>query len=340
MINNNVTIKEIDISDVKRLTDEHTFSMGVWNDKLYFGTHNIYDGGRIYRTGPEGSVETYLTLERNNIDIYGLVEKNGFLYYGTYSKEGGELHRIGNKGPIEVMFRRGFDDPMNMDIWSIAFYDEKLYFGTWNPQNGAKIYCSSEKNTFRLIYSTGNPMHDYIRTLTEWNGYLWVTFGKRCSPPYLIRMDRDQNIENISTPVFPPRSDIYSVTVFNDYMYLGVSAYHRNELTGGCEVWVYDGKIFKLCSKPGFGNCNNNYIHSMTVHKGYLVCATANYETGCEIWASKDGFNWIPLATDGFGEGVRNETIVYSLKSFCGLLWIGTNNPSQGFKLLTISFNS
>lgn len=332
-----MNFEEIDLPCLSRPDDEQAFSIALYNGALFFGTRNERSGAKLVRIDPDRSSVLVWNAEPEDRDIYGLTEYRGKLYFGTFNPDrGGRLFACdGTSLPVFVC-ENGIDDPGNQDIYSLATYERSLYVGTWHPAGGGKLYCSDDAIKFRRIFETGTGDHGYIRALVPWQDCLWGSVGLRCEPLYLLKISSDAVVEKICCSIPPPRSDIFDMTIFNDRLYLSLSAYHRYEQTGGAEVWRFDGTACEPCSAPGFGNANNFYMHSMTVHGGNLYAATYNYRDGCEIWRSGDGTSWQLVLAGGFGCR-ENESIVRGLISYAGRLWAITRNTKHGARVYVLS---
>lgn len=333
-----MNITEIKPSCFDSQYDEQCFSIAAYQGHIYLGTRNANSGAKLIKISADLNTTVLWNAPKNCIDIYGLVEYKNSIYFGTYNPvSGGEIYCYSEVNGVIKVCDRGIDDQDNKDIWSWSVYNNSLYAGTWNPSTGGKLYRSDCGRLFSRVFDTGNSDHGYIRQLIPWRDALWGAVGLQCEPLYLLKISSIDNntIKKIVTTIPVPRSDIYCMSVFNDDLYLALSAYHRYERTGGAEVWRYDGSKFVPDSKPGFGNRNNYYIHSMTVHLDTLYCATYNYKDGCEIWRSKCAQSWERVVTAGFGDS-NNESIIYGLISYSEGLWAVTRNVRYGLKIYTI----
>jgi hypothetical protein len=328
-------VHEIPLEIKNKRTDEQAFSMGLFNDALYIGTRNKIHGASLLRMDQDERVLRQVSMNPENIDIYGLITYNNWLYIGTYNKYGGELWRMNSTGDMERIFRDGLDDVENRDIWSITRYNRGLLIGTWNRITGGKIYQSNDGRHFFKIYDVADPGGGYIRCFARFKGSLYASVGNRCNPLHLIKLFTKENLK-LNVPANRTRSDIYTMLPFNKYLYIGVAAYHAANEIGGCEVWRFDGSTFIPSIQGGFGNPNNTYVGSMIEWKDWLVCSTQNYHNGCELWATRDGYNWLTIAMGGFGLGKYNEAVFYGLSVFHGNLYIATRNAASGMHLYAI----
>jgi hypothetical protein len=329
---NKIKITEIIKNGLDDPANEQTFSMNIWQKKLYFGTRNKKNGSRLYSLNTNGDIITCLKMESTNVDTYGLVGFKDKLMVGTYNESGGELYAWQPGQKPECIFTKGLDDPANRDIWSMALFQGQLFLGSWNT-NGSKLYASQNGYDFKPIFKTNDPGRDYVRCLHVFKGSLYASFGRRGIPPRLVRISSEMAAEELFTPMEPPRSDIYEMKVFKSLLYLSVAAYHRDQEICGAEIWRFDGHNFERVQAAGFGNSNNIYVFSLEEHQGRLYAATYNYTEGAELWSTKDGHSWRCDCKGGFGRGKINECVIHSLKSFDKALYAGVRNPSQGFCL-------
>jgi hypothetical protein len=114
----------------------------------------------------------------------------------------------------------------------------------------------------------------------------------------------------------------------------------KNFKSDGCEVWSYDGKVFRqiigdkdgAVMKAGFGNKNNLEASVLIQYKGYLYAGLQNQEEGCQIWRTKDiNEKWELVVRDGFGD--KTNGAVWVAEIFNDSLYVGTMNLNEGCEI-------
>jgi hypothetical protein len=113
-----------------------------------------------------------------------------------------------------------------------------------------------------------------------------------------------------------------AVAVLNNYLYVGF-----NNNTTGAEVWRYNGTTWTQVNLDGFGDANNEYLDSMTVHNSKLYAGV--YEVaigGVRVYRYDGGTSWIQINVDGFGDANTNG--IYALTSHSGALYAGVEDSA------------
>jgi len=199
-----------------------------------------------------------------------------------------------------ILIWDGFGSTNNFSVTALQTYGSYMYAGTLNPVAGCEVWSYDGAGWDRLV-GTGLP------------GNRGPGFG-------------DVNNVIVST-----------MAVFGDVLYMGTSN------PNGCELWTYDGtNLTKLVGAglagnrgPGFGDANNQGIHSMQVFGDELYLGTDNYGPGCEVW-TYDGSTLTKLVGaglvgdygSGFGDG--DNGCAHSMSIFGGDLVVGTWNVNDG----------
>ena len=188
----------------------------------------------------------------------------------------------------------GFGNNRNRYAWSMASFNSCLYVGTTNDFDG---------KPYPEIYS-------YNPKTKEWKKEFKAN-----------------------------QRGFRKMIVFNDNLYVGT---HKDPpafrfllfLFGrwGCKLYRYDGYEWKNVIEQGFG-MKNHSIRAMEIYEEQLYIGTSNILYGGQIWRTKNAekHDWKLINESGFGK--RENTGIFSLKTFNGFLWAGTANGINGCEI-------
>ena len=149
-------------------TNDGAMGVYVYNDRLYVGTADYYQGADLYRTD-DGL--NWVKLAHNGLNdpmqmyFWRMMEYRGDLYVGTFRKDhwlktildephlrGARLYRIDPDenivelvGTNGLVMGGGFEDPQNYGIRTMNVFQDKLYIGTaqtfiWGARDGAEVW--------------------------------------------------------------------------------------------------------------------------------------------------------------------------------------------------------
>jgi dienelactone hydrolase len=314
------------------------YSAVVFNDWLYIGTMNWWNGCEIWRTNGT-------TWEK----VIGSGDSISGLKYGFGDDKNG--------------FER------DIYAWEMEVYNNQLYVGTfniagcelWRTEDAINWECLvGEKGILKRGFNTENiPInsHNYgIRRMEVYNNSLYI--GTASTPPFMI---------NISQKNIPDPSKSWSKT-FSFYLSKGCEIWKYN----GSNFKVENQGIYKKQKISGFGDPTNAYIWSLTKFDNRLFAGTMNpgtyvfnitiiiknsglpslkinFETeengitksaGCEIWYTQNNNKWYQLVGDeinndfplwpanGFND--KNNLGARALLNYSGKLFVGVMNSIEG----------
>lgn len=212
--------------------------------------------------------------------------------YNSSEKSWSQL--VGNNP--EAYIPAGFGDIKNIAASIFKVFKGKLYVGTWtSPLKGCEIWRYDGNNWEQVVGK---------------NSLLKGGFN---------------DSKNMAA---------WCMEEFNDYLYVGTMNWDYSS-NGGCQLWRSKDGIhwFKVVDR-GFRdflpkskqNVHNTYAWSANVFNGHLYVGTFNTNSifgldnsGCQLWKTVDGINWIKVdcpGGDGFGEeenyGIRSMAVYNS----------------------------
>ena len=285
------------------------WSAEVFNDELYLGTINFFRGCEVFKSS-DG-------LNFTKVIGYDVPQSNGL---------GGFLHHF------------------NFYAWYMEVYNDTLFLGTFDWLFGGRLYSTTDgvswdrviggKNNGNLSYGFGSRVNFGIRTLYQFNGYLFA--GSATNPIrryYGCEMWKSVDGSNWTKTSEDGFGDLqnkyaWSVAELNDCLYIGTFNWMR-----GCQVWeTCDGKNWTKVVTKGFGDRNNWGIRKMVNYKGAIYATTENIKTGVEVWKTTDGRNWTQINEDGFGDSFN--ITARQLALFDGYIYTGLWNPFEGATIL------
>ena len=239
----------------------------------------------------------------------------------------------------------GLGNANNMQLWSSAMFQSKLFVGTINMASALEIYSFDGENWVQEVGAGapgtptapgfGNAGNLAALSMAVYNDDLYVGTGRLAGPCEIWRFDGTTWTPAVgsTSPVAAGfgdanNRDVMSMAVYGMDLYVGVSNY-----TSGCEVWRYNGNTWTPVvgsTSPvpdGFGG-TNDAVRSMCVYGTDLYAGTSNIG-GCEVWRT-DGTAWTPLVgptapvAPGFGTVANAQTT--DMAVYMGTLFVGTNN--------------
>ncbi len=217
-------------------------------------------------------------------------------------------------------------------VRSMAIFNDALYVGVDNAENGAMVFKYNGSTNFNDI---GNALN-----IGRWERVNEPGFGE----------------PGVNLGV----GELIPFSASEEYLYAGTWNFTAQELLqmlldlnfsmlDGCQVWRTNGTvngsgpelIWEKVANGGFNSPLNGAVMSSVVFDGSLYMGTMNFGTGAEIWRTANGtdwervadlgfFNFAPPDFDfiGFGNGYVWNMIVFDNK-----LFVGTLNPILGCQL-------
>jgi nucleoside-diphosphate-sugar epimerase len=241
-------------------------------------------------------------------------------------------------GRWEAACPPGFDDPTNMGVFEMAEFEGHLYAGTFNEQ-GYQVWktpaTGDAPNQWTRVVTDGahrGPQNEIAMSMCVFDGALYVGSGIQNGGYDRVRK------------VGPAAPELIRIRPDDSW-----------DLVIGKERNTPQGRKRPLSGiGPGFGNPFAGYFWRMVVHDGWLYLTTfdwgvflplagnpsvtarvlmrrygaeelASRAGGFEMWRTRDGIEWSPVTTNGFGNPYNygGRTLV----STGGGLLVGTANP-------------
>ncbi|MEW5988804.1 MAG: hypothetical protein AB1791_19435 [Chloroflexota bacterium] len=211
----------------------------------------------------------------------------------------------------------GFGNPQNVQLPSLAVFQDSLYAGTWSydgidyayevwrTENGTEWELAGEGLRGGAAVMKGFGDHLYLGT---WEGVVMRT------PDGLTWTD-------VITDGFGEANN--GIARFADF---DAMLYASTWSDTGTDIWrTADGVNWSQFAADGLGDGNNYGAIASEVFAGRLVFGTGNSTTAGQIWHT-DGITWTAVITDAFN-GPENRA-VSSLASFDGYLYAGLVNEA------------
>jgi hypothetical protein len=287
-----------------------------------FGTRILRsaDGTRFEEIPmPEGFDKSIITLRL-------IVPHKGWLFTSPTGTAGGNPNASGNavifgspdpaNGKWEVINTPGFGRPKNIGVFEMVGCGDYLYAGTGNP-DGYEIWraklegkppfaweCVVERGAYR------GPLNQGVASFTVHDGLVYAGSGIQHGG-----IDRANGIGPAGPELIRIHEDGYW------------------DLIVGTERETPVGRKVPLSGyAPGFDNLFNGYFWQMESHDGWIYVGTFDWtvmvryseqgkwpvpfrkmiervgmekliklRAGAELYRSRDGENWLPVTTQGFG---------------------------------------
>jgi hypothetical protein len=135
---------------------------------------------------------------------------NDAIYFGTTNVFGSELWKSDDGFNWNRVIRGGLGNPLNISVWGLGAYEERMVIGMQNLWQGGQIWMSTKENP--------ESNRDFVR-ISEYG----MDGVKQCN---ILKITQD---------------GIKIFETFNDYLYAPTSSYmnifRSNVLGPGCQIW-------------------------------------------------------------------------------------------------------
>jgi len=281
-----------------------------------------------------------------------MVFYDGKLYVGTWNDYGTQIWkrtRIEKLGYWYESWKQvngpntKFNSPSNYGSTSMAVYDNKLYVGTINLDDGPEIWEYNRVNdswekrashgfgfgaqnrsiTSMAVYDRAGAL--YAGTFNNVSGaQIWKSSGG-------MNWEQDEQIKK--TPYFYDNSDITSMAVYSGFLVVGTENWRT-----GTEIWAYeaDSDFWMQVNKDDFDEqdddiTSNLKTTSIFVYNNELYAISQPPEvpdqtSGSRIWRYSGGTDWKLV------DNLSNIKIT-SIAVFGKKLYVGTQNDSTGAEI-------
>lgn len=338
-----------------------------WNDRvsalmpfggqLYAGTFNWSGGGaQLWRSSDGRSWEQVSANglgDTTNAGISALLPFEGNLYAATSNWDpdllwttGAQILRSSDGSAWDRVNLPGID-PDQGEILALAEFNGSIFAGTddYSQEDGAEIWSSPTGNDLDWTRVVAGGLYDIdsaaIITFEVHGGFLYAGVYNHVDGAEIWRTEDGTDWDRVMSGGF---NDVYNVFIsdieaFNGQLYIGVYNRYRNGVFSdnpGAELWrctLCDGTDWQeVANTKGFGDQNNLLIYALYEFQGRLFAATANYETGAEVWSSADGDRWNQVGFDGLTDSATLQPFYgdNSITLFLNRLFIGFQNKNGG----------
>jgi len=308
-------------------------SMAVYNDCLYVGTANNgagfevwqYDGASWTQVADDGLGDSA------NSWASSMIVHDNKLYLGTSWQAGVFTYDGSTWTQVNV---NGFGDSDNQAIRSLAVYDGKVYAGVYNTTDYANLYRYDGPTTsdWTLVASNGFGSNFIeFRSLAAYDGKLFIGGAGWTGSCQVWEYDGTTFTRN-DPGVVMQYDAARCMTVFQGKLYVGTG--NDSGVTSGGQVWEYDGTAWDQVNDNGFGDTDNEAVHSLAADGSSLFAGVANTAgVGGKVFASVQA----PIVTTQAVTGINtttatgNGTLVdlgYSNPTAHGVCWNTTGNPT------------
>ena len=243
---------------------------------------------------------------------------------------------------------------------SFAVFNNKLYAGTDNPNNGPEIWVyDGDGSTIWTKVSDNESMpcksifygteateflavfNDYLYAGTVYgvnapqkeNGQVWRTNDPLNGNSWTKVFDYDDWLANQAGG---DTGDLLSAIEFNGYFYLSASAVE----SGNRDAEIFrstDGinwtKVLDGDSPGGFNDDDAVYAYPFEIFNGQLYVGVTNNTDGAEIWRTSDGTDWTQVNIDGMAADAyqKDRDIIRQLISYNGYLYAFVKNYNGSY---------
>lgn len=312
---------------------------------LYAGTFGNEPGVWRSSTGEAGSWEQVFSSPLEG-SVRSFAVHNDLLYVAVSHESGaqrfpGEIY-VTDGESFTLVNNDGFGNPLNWGVFSLASYNDWLYAGTFNREEGCEVWRlegpggAGPVNVFK---NGGSQRSNHSTTqMVVYDGYLYIPtlvylgYNVGGIPIFkgsdMVRLDADDNLQT----VVGPNSISGFNSGFSDFTngYLWSLVKHNGKLY--CGTWDSASLLsFASQNLDLLPRVIPQLIKALLVAKERAGFIDNLLSIGAELYVSSDGVNWAPVFTNGLGNpdnyGVRN------MVSGNGTLYIGLSNPTDGLEV-------
>ena len=227
----------------------------------------------------------------------------------------------------------GFGEQQTGEVTALAAFNGRLYAGTNNSIDGARIFRSEDGVTWTPVTQPGFGIaHDIappsILDLAVFNGRLYASTGRGDGPAQIWRTLDGVNWAPMVISGFgnPDLVDITALAEYNGLLYAGAT-----HLISGAQIWrsyTGDNNTWTQVA-PGVPGTDAASVTGLAEFDGALYAAV---ESGApaQIWCSYGGA-WTTVMSDGFGNSLTTST--GGMAEFAGYLYVGAGNEVDGAQL-------
>jgi hypothetical protein len=239
---------------------------------------------------------------------------------------------------------------------SFAVFNDKLYAGTDNPDNGPEIWVYANDGSTAWLKVSDDPVNpeksflyggEGTQFLIVHNGHLYAgtVYGSNSDIKKSGELWRTANGENWEK-VFEysdwlasgQTGDLLSAIVFNGYLYLSARGGSRPEIFRSQDGVEWE-KIIDA-NAPVYG-ANALYAYPFEVFGNELYLGLTNKVDGGEIWKSADGETWVQVNINGMATDIyqHNRVMIRQLIVYGQYLYttvLNTDPPNYTWRWIEV----
>ena len=236
----------------------------------------------------------------------------------------------------------GFAQRETPSIWSVAYFKNQIYAGTWASNGGAAQIWRKGAYGWEKLMSDGfdDGANQAIDHLFVYKNYLYAStmncFGENCSQSNGGQLWRSPDGMTWLPVILDGFGDSNNAEIFRMAILSGkLCASTWANVGHGSEIWCSvsgDPSTWVREVSAGINNPNNDAILSMIEFGGAQFAGTANSITGGEIYRRVGAGGWTQINTTTFNDpGVSAITAFASFKTY---LYVATNhNEGAGMQV-------
>jgi hypothetical protein len=230
----------------------------------------------------------------------------------------------------------GWGSSANLYAWSQVTFNNQLYVGTFNPDEGAQILRYDGVNWETVVTAGLNsPNNTGVRNLVIFGDALYAGTRNDVDGAEVWRTTDGVNWEVVVSGGFGTNlnSAVRAMYVYKQRLFVGLQA----EGAGLGQLWLSrNGDSWSPVILNGFQG-DNKSIHVLEQFGPWLYAGTKNSTTGLQIWRTSNARDWEnvvgPLSGTESGFGIPSNNVVFDLHVFDGMLYVGSGNWDFGFSV-------
>lgn len=290
--------------------NRYAFSMEEFNGDVYVGTWSVqFDYPAVFQALLSGG------LGGSGFPTNPL---QGITFLDS---TGGEIWKYNGGQSWTKVFEPAASDT---GFRKMVKYGNTLYAGTVNPDEGCKLYSSSDGINWDPVagwQSARSADNISIRTMAVYNGQLYVGTENNASGGELWAFDGNGWVQK---KVFSQDSSVAELKVFNQKLYAGTWNF-----TDTFRFYQSsDGVTFDdVTPVLGGGAAGNLGVMKLIDYKGQLYLGTVNYANGFTLIRTPDPSNpngWEVITTNGFND--PSNAYTWAITEYQNKLYLGTFN--------------
>ena len=225
----------------------------------------------------------------------------------------------------------GFGNSNNGAVSALDAFDSYLYAGTWNDNDGAQIWRTTDGRTWSQFTPSWPAGDAEVSDAQPFGGHLYTGLGNEANGGEIWRTD-GTTWEPVATGGLGDKNNynFAALAVFGGELYAATG-----NIATGIEMWrtsTGTSGSWTQVNTDGFGGGGSWTNVSMDDFGGYLYVGISRKvgDSGsrAELWRSQNGTTWTKVFDDGLGQA--GNTDVAAMAEFRGQFYIGLRNLTSG----------